>query len=176
LESWDDSTFLTTVKEQFAGTGVNGNIPYVSAVATTQGAPSSNWKPASRTAGGAVANRLKGTTNFVNLSTGIPGAGGSVTWNLDFEIPSDAAVPSTSTFGVLAVRYAYSGAAPTLTFQFNDVSAGGTDGAPVFTNITPGGAGNFIRPADAGSTSASVVVTKPTSGVLSAAMIWVTNT
>src|SRR6266403_959451 len=66
LESWDDSTFVTTIKEQFVGTGANGNIPYVSAVATTQGAPSSNWKPASPTAGGAIANRLKGTTNFVN--------------------------------------------------------------------------------------------------------------
>jgi hypothetical protein len=176
LESWDDSTFLTVTKEQFVGTAGNGNIPYVSAVATTGGAPASNWKPASPAAGGATINRLKGTTNFVNLSSSIPGSGGTVKWNLDFEVPSDAAVPSTSTFGVLAVRFSYSGAAPTLTFQFNDLSAGGTDGAPVNTNITPGSAGNFIRPADAGATSANVVMTKPSSGVLSAATIWVTNT
>lgn len=176
LESWDDSTFSTTAKEQFTGTATNGLIPYVSAVATTNGAPSSNWKPASPAAGGAVANRLKGTTNFVNLSTGVPGAGGAVTFNLDFEIPTDASVPSTNTFGVLAVRFAFSGATPSLTFQFNDASAGGTDGAPQFTNITPGSAGNFIRPADSGVSSANVVVTKPTSGVADSGEIWVTNT
>lgn len=176
LESWDDNTFSTTTKEQFTGTATNTNIPYVSAVATTNGAPASNWKPTSPAAGGAVANRLKGTTNFVNLSTGIPGAGGTVKWNLDYEIPTDATVPSTNTFGVLAVRFAFSGATPTLTFQFNDLSAGGTDGAPQFTSITPGAAGNFIRGADAGSTGASVLMTKPTSGVASMPQIWVTNT
>lgn len=175
LESWDDNTFSTVTKEQFVGTLNNGNIPYISAVATTNGAPASNWKP-SPVAGGAVANRLKGTTNFVNLSTGIPGAGGAVTFNLNYEIPSDATVPSTNTFGVLAVRFAYSGPAPSLTFQFNDQSAGGTDGAPSFTNITPGAAGNFIRGADAGSTSANVIMTKPTGGVIDIAQIWVTNT
>lgn len=175
LESWDDSTFSTTAKEQFVGTLNNGNIPYISAVATTQGAPASNWKPVAPVAGGQVANRLKGTTNFVTLSTGVPGAGGFVTWNLDFEIASDSAVPSTNTFGVLAVRFAYSGATPTLTFQFNDVSAGGTDGAPQFTNITPGAAGNFIRGGDAGSTNPPLM-TKPTGGVLSMGTVWVTNT
>ena len=176
LEAWDDATFSTTAKEWTAGTGGSGNLPYISAVATTNGAPIANWKPTVLTAGGATINRLRGTTNYVNLSTSIPGAGGSVRFNLDFEIPSDATVPSTNTFGVLAVRYSYSGAQPSLTFQFNDTSAGGTDGAPQFTNITPGAAGNFIRMADAGSTGSSVVFTKPTSSVLSAAQIWVTNT
>jgi hypothetical protein len=174
LESWDDSTFATTTKEQFAGTTINGNIPYVSAIATTQGASAPNWKTGG-SAGGQTVNRLKGLNNYVNLTTVIPTAGGSVKFNLDFEIGADASVPSTNTFGVLAVRYSYSGAAPTLTFQFNDASAGGTEGAPSWTNITPGSGGNFIRPADAGSNSGSVIMTKPTSGVASAAQIWVTN-
>jgi len=176
LESWDDATFSTTNKEQFTGTATNGNIPYVSAVATTDVAPSSNWKPSSPTAAGAVANRLKGTTNFVNLTVNTPTAGGAVRFNLDFEIPVDATVPSTTTFGVLACRFSYAGATPTLTWQYNDVSAGGTEGAPQWTNITPGAGGNFIRPADAGTTSAFVAVTKPTSGVLDAAQVWVTST
>lgn len=176
LEAWDDSTFSTTTKEWTAGTAGNGNIPYVSAVATTQGAPVSAWKPASPVAGGAVINRLKGTTNFVILSTSIPGAGGTVKFNINFEIPSDASVPSTNSFGVFAVRYSYSGATPSLTFQFNDSSAGGTDGAPQFTNITPGAAGNFIRGADVGVSSGSVILTKPTSSVVDAGEIWVTNT
>jgi hypothetical protein len=176
IESWDDSTFSSTAREQFTGTAGNGFIPYVSAVATTNGAPSSNWKPASPVPGGATINRLLGLTNFVLLSTVIPVAGGSVTFNLDFEIPFDATVPSTNTFGVLACRFSFSGPTPTLTWQFNDVSAGGTEGAPQWTTITPGAAGNFIRPSDAGVTSANVVVTKPTSGVIDAAEIWVTNT
>lgn len=176
LEAWDDSSFSTVLKEWTAGTTGNGNIPYISGVATTNAAPSASWKQASPIAGGAVANRLKGLNSFVILSTGIPGVGGTVRFNLNFEIPSDASVPATNTFGVLAVRYSYSGPAPSVVFQFNDVSAGGTEGAPQFTNITPGSAGNFIRPADAGSTSAAVVVTKPSSGVVDAGMIWVTNT
>jgi len=176
LESWDDSTFSTTAREQFTGTTGNGHIPYLSGIATTDSAPVSAWKPAV-VAGGAVANRLQGLASFVNLSTIIPVAGGAVRFNLNFEIPFDATVPATNTFGVLAVRFSFSGATPTLTWQFNDVSAGGTEGAPQWTNITPGAAGNFIRPADAGSSSANVVITKPaTSGTVDAAQQWVTNT
>lgn len=176
LESWDDNTFATTNKEQFAGTAGNGSIPYISAVATTDGAPVLAWKPAAGTAGGATINRLKGLTNFVTLSTVIPVAGGLVSFNLDFELPFDATVPSTNTFGVLACRFSFAGATPTLTWQFNDNSAGGTEGAPQWTTLTPGAAGNFIRPADASATSAAVVVTKPTSGVADAGAVWVTNT
>lgn len=178
LESWDDSTFSSTSKEVFAGTVTNGNIPYQSAAATTDAAPvSPNWKPASPVAGGAVINRLKGLTNFVNLSVGIPGAGGIVRFNLNWEEPTDAAVPATNTQNsVLACRYAYSGAPPTLAWAFNDNSAGGTEGAPVWTSITPGSAGNFVRPTDVSATSANLVLTKPSSGVADQGAIWVTNT
>lgn len=176
IESWDDSTFSTTTKEQFAGTTINGSIPYVSAVATTDVAPASNWKPVAPVAGGVVANRLKGLTNYVVSSVNVPTAGGAIRFNLDFEIPADASVPSTNTFGVLAVRYAYSGPTPSVTWQYNDVASGGTEGAPQWTNSTPGAAGNFIRMADAGTSSANVSMTKPTAGVASAAQLWVTNT
>jgi len=174
LEAWDDATFATVAKEMFAGTAVNGNIPFLSAVATSNGAPASNWKPASPGAGGATANRLKGTTNYVNLAAAAPGAGGYVRFNLCWEIPSDASVPSTNTMnGVLAIRFAYSGATPSLTWQFNDSGAGGTEGAPSWTTITPGAAGHVIRPADASATSANLVLTKPTSSTLDAATVWV---
>jgi hypothetical protein len=176
LESWDDSTFATTNREQFTGTAGNGNKPEVAAVATTDGAPASAWKPASPTAGGATINRLLGLTNFVVLSTVIPVAGGLVSFNMDFEIPFDATVPSTNTFGVLATRFSFSGPTPTLTWQFNDNSAGGTEGAPSWTTLSPGAAGNFIRPADSGSVAANVVVTRPPSSVIDAAEVWVTNT
>lgn len=177
LEAWDDSTFSTTNKEMFAGTAVNGNKPFLSAVGTTDAAPITNWKPASPTAGGATINRLKGLTNYVTLSVAAPGVGGAVRFNLCWELPSDASVPSTNTLnGVLAIRFSYSGATPTLTWQFNDNVAGGTEGAPVWTSITPGAAGNFVKPADAGSVIATLAVTKPTSGTLDAAEVWVTAT
>lgn len=177
LESWDDATFSTTNKEQFTGTSGNGNLPEVAAIATTDGAPLSAWKPAGVTVGGATTNRLKGLTNFVLLSSVIPIAGGNVLFNLNFEIPFDATVPSINTFGVLACRFSFSGATPVLTWQYNDNGAGGTEGAPSWTTITPGSAGNFIRPADNGSTSASIVITKPaTSGVNDSPTIWVSNT
>lgn len=177
LEGWDDSTFSTTVKEIFAGTTINGHIPELAAVATTDTAPTSNWKPVSPVGGGAVANRLLGLTNFVNLSVGIPTAGGAVRWNLNWEVPADATVPSTNTMNaVLAIRISYSGATPTLTWQFNDNSAGGTEGAPIWTNITPGSAGAFIRPANNGATSSTVFFTIPLSSVADAPAQWVTNT
>ena len=176
IESWDDATFSSTTKEQFAGTSVNGHKPYVSAVATTDAAPASNWKPSSAVGGGATANRLKGTTNYVNASAAAPGSGGTIRFNLDFELPSDMSIPSTSVFGVLAVRYSYSGTAPTLTWQYNDAGAGGTESVPVWITITPGSSGAFIRPTDAGATPSNLSVTKPSSGVADAAQIWVTNT
>lgn len=179
LESWDDSTFSSTTKEMFTGTPGNTNIPYVSGLATTDAGPGSPaWKPATPIGGGAVANRLRGITNFVNLSVGIPGAGAAVRFNLVWEIPFDATVPSTNTLnGVLACRYAFSGAPPTLTWQFNDFSAGGTEGAPQWTTITPGSAGNFIRPTDAGVTAANLAITKPpTTGTVDSAQVWVSST
>jgi hypothetical protein len=178
LEAWDDDTFSAVTKEMFTGTPDNGNIPYVSAVATTDGAPAgTNWKPVSPAAGGATINRLKGRNSYVNLSAAIPSANGSVRFNLDWELPDDMTIPSVNTGnGVIIVRYSYSGVAPTLTWQFNDNSAGGTEASPVWTTLTPGAAGAVIRPCDSGSSSASLVVTKPTSGVASAGEIWVTST
>lgn len=177
LESWDDSTFSTTSKEMFTGTVTNGNKPYVSAVATTDSAPAALWKPASAVGGGAVINRLQGLVSFVNLSINPPGAGGTVRFNMVWEIPSDASVPSTNTLnGVIATRYAFSGIAPQLTWQYNDFGNGGTEVSPQWTTITPGAAGSFIKPANSGATSASVFLTKPLSGTLDSPTVWVTAT
>ena len=177
LEAWDDSTFGTTTKEMFTGTPVNGTKPYLSGIATTDAAPASAaWKP-SVVPGGAVANRLQGRTSYVNLSVAVPSGGQSVRFNLDWELPSDMTIPSISTCnGIIIARYSYSGTAPQLTWQFNDFSAGGTEGSPVWTTVTPGSAGAVIRGTDAGATSASLGFTKPTTGVADASEVWVTNT
>lgn len=172
LEAWDDLNFNTVAKQIFTGTTVNGSIPMLSAVATTNAAPVSAWKPAGVTVGGATINRMKGNTNYVNLAAAAPGAGDIVRFNLCLEVPSDATVPSvTSLAHVVAVRYQYTGTAPTLTWAFND---GGTEATPVWTTFTSGGAGNSIKYGDAGVAPSNIFVTRPASGVINAAEDWVT--
>jgi hypothetical protein len=108
-------------------------LPMLYAVSTTGGAPGANWKPASATAGSANPNRLKGTTNYVT-DTATPGAGGATLFNLGAEVPSDAAVPSSSSMAhMIQVRYTYTGTAPSLTWALNE----GTEGSPSWATITP---------------------------------------
>lgn len=173
LEGWDDSTFSTTTREIFAGTTGNSSKPMLSAVATTEAAPSSAWKPASVTVGGAMANRLKGSTNYVTLSSAAPGAAGTVRFNLCLEIPSDASVPSTTSLThVLAIRYQYTGSAPTLTWEFNDVATG-TEGTPVWASFTSGASGATIKYGDTSVTSANVYITRPATGTVDSGSAWV---
>lgn len=123
LQAWDTSALTTILNQVFTGTAGNGSIPMVSAVATSDGAPVSAWKPGSATAGGATINRLKGSTNFVNLNATTPSSGtlpggvvagftgtdptaggpgnpgGTSRFNVVIEIPSDATVPSSVSSG-----------------------------------------------------------------------------
>jgi len=174
LEAWDDFNFNATTHEVFAGTAGNGNIPMISAVATTDGAPANaDWKPAAPTSGGATINRLKGTDYYVNLAAAPPGAGESVRFNLCWEIPYDASIPADLD-AVFIIRYSYSGAAPILTWYFNDEDAGGTEASPVWTQLTPGPSGNVLKPTDAGVSSSNLVLHKPPSGTVDNPELWVT--
>jgi hypothetical protein len=128
--------------------------------------------PASVTVGGATINRLKGSTNYVNLDNAAVPAAGTVRFNLNWEIPYDASIPSDLA-AVLVVRFSYSGTAPILTWAFNDNDGGGTEGTPVWTTITPGVAGNKIKPADTGSTPSTVVLHRPVSSVQDCGEVWV---
>lgn len=172
LEAWDDYGFNTTLIELFTGTTINGNIPLLAAVATTDGAPSSDWVPASPVAGGATANRLKGNTNYVNLASAALAADDEVLFNLSWEVPADVTIPSNLS-AVITIKFSYSGSAPILTWSFNDNQAGGTEGTPVWTVITPGVEGNTIQPADAGAVPGAVVLHRPPSGVIDCGEIWV---
>ena len=174
LEAWDDFNVNSTDHEIFTGTAGNGNKPMLCAVATTDNPPSNaDWKPANATAGGATANRLKGSDSYVNLSAAAPGQNESVRFNLCWEIPYDASVPADLDC-VIFVRYSYSGAAPTLTWYFNDASAGGTEDTPVWTQLTPGSSGNTLKPADANCSSDNIVLHKPAEGTLDNPALWVT--
>ncbi|NIP43249.1 MAG: hypothetical protein GWN00_22945 [Aliifodinibius sp.] len=172
LELWDNYAFNTTTGEIFTGTTANGNKSQVAAVATKNAAPSSDWVPTDPVAGGATANRLKGNTNYVNLDTAALAAGGHVLFNLNWEIAVDNNVPAALD-AVLRVKYSYAGSAPILTWQFNDDAAGGSEGTPVWTDITPGPDGNTAKPADAGSIAGAVVLHRPVTGVVDCGEVWV---
>lgn len=175
LEAWDDFSFNAVTHEIFTGTTGNTNLPMLSAVATTVGAPASDWVPASVVAGGATINRLKGDVNYVNLSAAALLALDSVLFNLCWTIPFDAAIPSDME-AVLVLRFEYTGAAPVLTWEFNDDDGGGTEGTPVWTTITAGTSGHRIVPTDAGATSGTLILHRPVSGVIDCGEVWVTTT
>ncbi len=178
LKAWDDFNANSTNHAVFTGTTGNGNIPMISAVATTDAAPANaDWKPAAPTAGGATINRLKGDEYYVVLSNAAPAAGESVMFNLCWEIPSDCPVPTTDDPDILkavfVVEVTYSGAPPVLTWWFNDLDAGGSESGQVWTQITPGASGNQLKPADAGCSSSYIVLHKPPSGVADNPELWV---
>jgi len=172
LEAWDDFSFSTTTKEVFAGTVGNGSKPILCGVATTDAAPASGWVPAAATAGGATINRMEGSTSYLDLAAAAVAAAGAVRFNLDWEIPYDATIPADMD-AVIVCRFSYTGAAPVLTWEFNDDVAGGSEASPVWTTITPGDLGHVLRPGDSGSTAANLVIHRPISGVADSAEVWV---
>jgi len=177
LEAWDDYAFAATTHEIFTGTAGNSNQPMLCAVGTTDAAPTSDWAISTPVGGGATINLLKGSTDYVFLSAAsipatTPGTDDYVTFNVNWEIPSDASIPSDLA-AVLVIRFSYGGSAPILTWDFNDSSEGGTEGTPYWTTITPGIAGHKIKPADVGSTPSTVVLHRPVSGTQDAGEIWV---
>ena len=176
IRGWDNSATFpavdaagsTVIKEAFAGTTGNSNKPMFAAVATTSAAPSSNWMPASATAGTANPNRLKGTTNYVTDPT-TPGAAGAILFNLSAEFPSDAAVPSVSSQNILIeVLYQYTGVAPVPVVTFNE----GTEGSPSWTTLTAGTHG--IRLVNVGTIAGTYKFTLPLTSVDTVDELWVT--
>ena len=179
-EAWDNSATFpakdasgsTTAKEIFTGTAGNSSKPMLYLADTNAGAtaPGSNWKPTSATAGSAVKNRLKGTTNYVTAAN-TPAQNGYITFNIGLEAPYDATVPSTSSMAhLIQIRYTYTGSAPTLTWAFNE----GTEETPTWTTLTPGTHG--FRYCNTGTSWAAgpYKLTLPESGTVDAGEVGVT--
>ena len=139
----------------------------MSLVDTSSGAPASNWKPSSATAGSANPNRMKGQTNYVT-STVTPTAGTAIRWNMVLEVPSDATTGSTMAHDML-IRYTYTGAAPSLTWGFNE----GTEGSPTWTPLTLGTHGH--RHCRSGTVGGGPYLANiPAAGTEDSAEIWCT--
>ena len=175
LEAWDNSqTFpakdsygATTAKKIFTGTTGNGSIPMLYAIATTSSSPGADWKPTTATAGGATANRLKGSTNYVVNPT-TPTAGSHILFNVGLKVPYDAGTTAGDMDHVLQIRYTFSGNTPSVTFYGNS----GTEASPSWTQIVPNNHG--IHFCDI-SIEGDYYLTLPESGVSDAQNIWVTS-
>jgi hypothetical protein len=157
----------TVTGKSLAGTAGNGNISMAALVDTSNAAPTSAWLPGSATGGSANPNRLKGQTNYVTQVGSVVGAGGAITWNEAFEMPSDVIPTDNLTFDLL-LRYTYTGGAPTLTWSYNE----GSEGTPSWTTLTPNTHG--IRPCNSGTVAGTYRLDIPPSGVVVAAEGWVT--
>lgn len=171
----------------------------VCVVSTDASAPAANWKPAAQTLGAASSNRLRGLeaytvstatlaggTNVGSYGAGFskaPGALGNGTgavdsdtnpagvfrWNEVLEIPSDI-TPSDDLTYDLVFRYQYTtGTPPVIRWYFND---GGTDVAPVWTELTPNTHG--LRHCNAGTVVDTYRLDIPPTGVVDAAEGWIT--
>lgn len=162
-----DASGSTTAGKLFIGTTGNSNKPMIGLVATTGGAPSSSWLPASATAGSANPNRLYGTTSYVTDSD-YDTSSDYITWNMCVEIPYDME-PSDDMDHLLQCKYTYTGSAPSLTWAYNT----GTEGAPIWTTMTPDTDG--IRHCAAGASAPNYYANIPYSGVEVTTVGWVTT-
>lgn len=181
IEGWGNTTTFpgrdasgsNLTREIVAGTAGNNYLPMMAAWsggASEPGErkPGANWHPDSPTPGGANPNLLKGTSNYV-ICQNTPGAGGNTVFNLSLRVPFDATVPSSDQMnGLVQIRYTYTGAAPEVTFFFNE----GTEESPSWTSFTPGMHG--IRFCNPDTVPPVYKLTLPESGQVYAAELWVT--
>lgn len=174
---WDGAAYpavgsaVTTANDVFVGTAGNGNIPMMSLVDASAGAPSSAWKPAAATGGSANPNRMKGSTNYVTAAS-TPGANGYIRWNEVLALPSDATTSSTMAVD-LEITYTYTGVAPTPVWSYNDSAGGGTEVSPVWQTLVPGT--NGLRHCNAGTVAGTYLLDIPAAGTVDSAEGWTTT-
>lgn len=138
-----DAAGATTVKEAFTGTVGNSNKPEYALVDTTSTAPTSNWLPASATAGSANPNRMKGSTNYVT----------SPITPSPYTAPTAPSVADASVSGNLNGAYRYyvtfivgtSGAPKGETLASSEVTITVTNSQVNLTSIPTGPAGVIYR-------------------------------
>lgn len=137
LTAWDNENMNSTLIECLAGTAANGNKSMLAAKSTSDGhgAAGAAWATGlAQTAGGAEANRLKGSTAFVLLGTTPPVSPFPVHRTFQFAQAAcaDSQVGSIGYQPAVAVKVFYTGAPPTVNFDYNQ----GTNGAPSWVRMT----------------------------------------
>ena len=102
---------------------------------TDGGAAATDWFPSTPNSNTSSLNFLKGLVNYVTQHGATLLAAGSITYNLQMNIP--ATTETNSSMGVdLLFRYSYISTTPTLAFYFNDAE-GGTEGTPSWLAFVP---------------------------------------
>lgn len=137
LTAWDNEQMTTTAIECLVGTAANGNKSMLAARSTSDGhaAAGAGWATGlAQTPGGAAANRLKGAESFVLLGTTPPVAPFPVHRTAQYAqaCAADSAVGSIGYQPALAVKMFYTGAPPSVAFEYNE----GTDGVPAWVEMT----------------------------------------
>jgi len=103
----------------------------IALIDTTGGAPSSTtWFPANDGSNVATFNRMKGVTYYVTQHGATVVANGSITFNMQIEVPNEAETSSSMAYDV-SVRYTFTSTTPALTWYFNDLEAS------TWTQMTP---------------------------------------
>jgi hypothetical protein len=188
LTAWDDEDLAATTAECLVGTAANGNKSFLAAKSTSDGhgAAGSTWATGlAQTPGAAEANRLKGIVSYVPLGTTAPVAPfpKNRTFQFAFGCAADSAPGSVGYQPAVAVKCFYTGAPPTVNFEYNE----GSDGAPSWVAFLasdkgvplPVGIKTAILatgPDTAGGTSDDGVldpITKPGSGEKFAEEYWI---
>lgn len=110
-----------------------------------------------------------------NASPSSTDTSASIRFNMTASFGADSTVPSSSSQNILLqIQYQYTGSAPSLSYYYNDATAG-TDSAPTWIALTPGTDG--VRFVNAGTVSGTYKFTLPASGVSSGVTdLWVTAT
>lgn len=186
LQAWSDHLLNSVAQESLTGTPGNGSKSFIAAKSTHAGPAGVGWATGlAQTAGGAIANRLKGNESFVLLGTTPPVAAFPVlrTFNLAVLVPFDASPGSVGMQPVLAVKMFYAGAEPAVAFEANQ----GSEGVPNWQPLTssPKGTamaiavGNAILPTGpdtvGGTANDGVIdpITRPGAGEIAAPEYWV---
>lgn len=142
LEAWDTAADLTSASapgdEILAGTVSSGSKSWIAVADTTSVAPGANWyASADERAGGTSPAKIQGAAAYL-LMDGAAVAVVSRLFNLCLKVPSDAAQNGVTQHApVIALRYYYTGTAPTISWFYN----ASTVANPKWTAFTSGSLG-----------------------------------
>jgi len=146
LEAWDSAADLTAgaapSDEILAGTASSGNKSWLGVADTGAALPGANWYGSAdeRIAGTSPA-LIQGVSKYMLLDSLTVGVVSRL-FNLALKVPSDAAQSGTIQHTpVIALRYYYTGSAPTISWRYNS----STNATPIWTTIAAGSVGYTLH-------------------------------
>lgn len=156
----------------FSGTNETENKPLLKIVDTTRDTPSNAWYTEATIKENCATCMMHGLSSYIKFRYSLSSmvAGASMTWNSLIEVPWDLTYSSTTRHD-LAIRYAYNGTIPNVTFYANNETLNGNDITPVWTDIDSSMVGILFG--DENSTLDKVTMKVPSSGSTMTKTAWV---